>query len=177
MFGNGRTTIAQRALPIRLLLSDVDGVLTGGEIIYDNQGYESKQFHVRDGLGIKLWQRAGLQFGLLTSRSSHIVKLRAAELNISIVRQGFEDKLPMARQICEELGLAFHEVCYVGDDLPDLPVMRSVGLAIAVADAVDEVRASAHHITNAAGGQGAVREIVESILQHQGRWPEIVSQF
>ncbi|HMP78071.1 MAG TPA: HAD hydrolase family protein [Pirellulaceae bacterium] len=169
--------IEQRAQPIRLILSDVDGVLTGGEIVFDNQGYESKQFHVRDGLGIKLWQRAGFHFGLLTSRSSHIVKIRAAELNISIVRQGFEDKLPMAIQVCEELGMTARETCYIGDDLPDLPVMRHVGMAVAVADAVAEVQAAAHHITRLAGGQGAVREVIETILRSQGRWPELVGQF
>jgi YrbI family 3-deoxy-D-manno-octulosonate 8-phosphate phosphatase len=162
---------------IELILSDVDGVLTDGGIWYDNQGVELKGFHIRDGLGIKLWQRAGFRFGLLTSRSSHIVKLRAQELGIEIVRQGFEDKLPVARDILRELDLAPEQVCYVGDDLTDLPVIRHVGLGVAVADAAAEVRAAASHVTESPGGRGAIRELVELVLKAKSRWEDVVQKY
>jgi YrbI family 3-deoxy-D-manno-octulosonate 8-phosphate phosphatase len=162
---------------IELILSDVDGVLTDGGIWYDNQGVELKGFHIRDGLGIKLWQRAGFRFGLLTSRSSHIVKLRAQELGIEIVRQGFEDKLPVARDILRELDLAPEQVCYVGDDLTDLPVIRHVGLGVAVADAAAEVRAAAAHVTESPGGRGAIRELVELVLKAKSRWEDVVQKY
>jgi YrbI family 3-deoxy-D-manno-octulosonate 8-phosphate phosphatase len=166
-----------RIQPIQLIISDVDGVLTDGGITFDNQGIETKKFHVRDGMGIKLWQRAGHHFAILTARSSHIVKLRAGELNIPIVRQGFEDKFPVAEQIIEELKLSPENVCYIGDDLTDLRVMQSVGLAVAVADAAQEVRAAAHMTTKLPGGQGAVRELTEKILQTQKRWDELVRSY
>src|SRR5262245_23983179 len=120
--------LTDRSRRIELILSDVDGVLTDGGIWYDNQGVELKQFHIRDGLGIKLWQRAGFRFGLLTARTSHIVKLRAGELGIDIVRQGFENKLPAALEVIRDCSLNSGQVCYIGDDLTDLPVMRQVGL-------------------------------------------------
>ncbi|MEZ6095993.1 MAG: HAD-IIIA family hydrolase [Pirellulaceae bacterium] len=167
----------QRMQAIRMILSDVDGVLTDGGIYYDNQGVETKRFHVRDGLGIKLWQKAGHQFGILTARNSHIVKVRATELNIAIVRQGFSEKLPAAQQIIAENNLKPENVCYIGDDLPDLAVMQNVGMAIAVADAAPEVRAIAHMTTKTSGGQGAVRELIESILTSQKRWSELMNQY
>src|SRR6476661_2625366 len=162
---------------IELILSDVDGVLTDGAIWYDNQGVELKAFHIRDGLGIKLWQRAGHKFGVLTARTSHIVKVRAAELGVDIVRQGFETKLPVAREILKELRLSPEQVCYIGDDLTDLPVIRHVGLGVAVADAATEVRAAAGYITKLDGGQGAVREMIELILKSQFRWDEIIQTY
>lgn len=163
--------------PIELILSDVDGVLTDGGIMYNNQGIELKKFHIRDGLGIKLWQRSGHKFGILTARTSHIVKVRSAELGIDIVRQGFETKLPVAVEILQGLRLAPEQVCYIGDDLTDLPVIRHVGLGVAVADAAPEVRAAAGHITRLPGGQGAVREVVELILKSQFRWDEIIQTY
>lgn len=169
--------LEQRLQAIRLILSDVDGVLTDGGITYDNQGIEAKKFHIRDGLGIKLWQSAGHKFGMLTARNSHIVKIRAAELGVAIVRQGFEDKLPAALSVISEQGLQPEQVCYIGDDLPDLPVLKAVGLAAAVSDAVSEVRAVAHVTTKASGGQGAVRELIETILSGQKRWSEIVARY
>jgi len=162
---------------IELVLSDVDGVLTDGGILFDNQGIEIKKFHIRDGLGIKLWQKAGFKFGVLTARASHIVKVRAAELGIEIVRQGFETKLPAAMEILKSLNLSPEQCCYIGDDLTDLPVIRSVGLGIAVADAAPEVRAAAAHTTKLAGGHGAVRESLEMILKAKGRWDELVRPY
>ena len=146
--------VEQRCQDIELILADVDGVLTPGQIIFNNQGIESKQFHIRDGLGIRLWQRAGYRFGLITGRSSHIVKIRAAELGVEIVRQTAEDKLPVAQEILAQLNLAPRQLAYIGDDLPDLPVMRTAGLAVSVADACPEVREAAHHVTAIGGRAG-----------------------
>ena len=169
--------LEQICQPIELILSDVDGVLTDGGIIFDNQGIETKQFHIRDGLGIKLWQRAGYRFGLITGRSSHIVNVRAAELGIDIVRQTAEEKLPAALEIVEQLGLEMRQVCYIGDDLPDLPAVRAAGFGVAVADASADVRAAARHTTQLPGGRGAIRETVELILKSQHRWENLVSRY
>jgi YrbI family 3-deoxy-D-manno-octulosonate 8-phosphate phosphatase len=169
--------VPQRCQAIELLLSDVDGVFTDGRVIYDNQGIETKQFHIRDGLGVKLWHRAGGRFGLVTGRSSHVVKLRAVELNIEIVRQGADDKLAVVKQIVAELGLKPEQVGYLGDDLPDLPVVQYVGLGVAVADASPELRQAAHYVTTVPGGFGAVRETIELILKSQRRWDDIVQRY
>jgi YrbI family 3-deoxy-D-manno-octulosonate 8-phosphate phosphatase len=162
------------AKPIRLILSDVDGVLTDGMITIDNAGVESKSFNVKDGHGIKLWKKAGFEFGLLTARNSQVVKLRAQELGIQWVRQGFTDKLPAAREMMQTIGVEPHEVCFIGDDLPDLPVLAHVGLAVTVADAAPEVKQIAHWTTQNPGGRGAVRELIERILQGKGRWEDLV---
>jgi len=167
----------QRMQAIQLILADVDGVLTDGVIEYDNQGIESKKFHVRDGLGIKLWQRSGHHFGIITARSSHIVKMRMAELGVEIVRQGSQHKLPIGLEIIEELGLTPEQTCYVGDDLADLRLMQHVGLAATVSDASADVKLSAHLTTKAGGGQGAIRELIELILKSQNHWSEIVQSF
>ena len=160
-----------------MILSDVDGVMTDGGITFDNQGIEHKQFHVRDGLGIKLWQKAGLRFGILTARSSHIVKVRSAELGVDLVRQGFDDKLSIVQQIIAEHKLELEQVCFIGDDLTDLPVLKRVSLAVAVADAAEEVQKTAHFKTKLAGGRGAVRELVEMILKSQNRWDEVIQKY
>jgi 3-deoxy-D-manno-octulosonate 8-phosphate phosphatase (KDO 8-P phosphatase) len=162
------------AKPIRLILSDVDGVLTDGQITIDNAGVESKSFYVRDGQAIKIWCKAGFQFGLLTARNSQIVKLRAAELGITMVRQGFEEKLPAAREMIQQAGFEMNEVCYIGDDLPDLTVMYEVGLSATVADAATEVKQAARWTMNAQGGRGAVRELIERLLKAKGRWEDFV---
>jgi 3-deoxy-D-manno-octulosonate 8-phosphate phosphatase (KDO 8-P phosphatase) len=162
------------AKPIKLILSDVDGVLTDGLITIDNAGIESKSFYVRDGQAIRLWCNAGFQFGLLTARNSQIVKIRAAELGITLVRQGFAEKLPAAREMIQQSGLDPSEVCYIGDDLPDLPVMFEVGLSATVADGANEVRQAAKWVMNASGGRGAVRELVERLLKAKGRWDDFV---
>ena len=132
--------IDARCQSIEMILSDVDGVLTAGGVIFDNQGIETKQFHIRDGLGIRLWKRAGYQFGIVTARTSHIVKVRAGELGIEIIRQGFEEKLAIAREIMQEQDLQPEQVCFIGDDLTDIAVMKAVGLG--VADETDLVWAS-----------------------------------
>lgn len=167
----------QRMQQIRLILSDVDGVLTDGSITFDNQGIESKTFHVRDGLGIKLWQRSGGRFGIITARSSHIVKVRMAELGVDVVRQGSEKKLPVGRQLIEEMGLEPEQVCYVGDDLSDLNLLAHVGLAVTVADGVPEAKDLAHFTTQSNGGKGAMRELIEAILKSQKRWQELLQAY
>jgi 3-deoxy-D-manno-octulosonate 8-phosphate phosphatase (KDO 8-P phosphatase) len=174
---NPPMTLEQRCRAIQLILSDVDGVLTDGSIVLNNQGIETKRFHVRDGMGIRLWQKAGCRFGLITHRSSHIVKTRAAELGIEIIRQGIDDKPAAVRNILAELQLAPAHVCYLGDDLPDLSVFRIVGLGVAVADACPEVREAAHHVTSHGGGAGAVRETVEMILKAQSRWEDLIQSY
>ena len=168
---------AETCASIRLILSDVDGVLTDGRLIYDNQGNESKQFHIRDGQGIRLWQEIGLPFGIVTARSSQVVTQRAEELDIAIVRQGAKDKLATVRAIAEEIKLELTQICYVGDDLPDLAVIQSVGLGVAVADAAEEVRQAAAYVTSQPGGQGAIREVIELILKNTDRWETTIRRY
>jgi len=169
--------VSQRCQPIELILCDVDGVLTDGRIVVDNQGIESKQFHIRDGMGIRLWQKAGYRFGLVTARSSHVVRMRAAELGIEILRQGVEDKLAVLREVAGQCGLLIRQTCYIGDDLPDLAAVGSAGLGVAVADACEELRHQAHYVTAAPGGNGAVRETIELILKTQGRWEDVLRPY
>ncbi len=169
--------VQERCQPVELILADVDGVLTDGRVVINNQGVETKEFHIRDGMGIRLWQRAGYRFGLVTSRSSQVVKMRAAELEIGLVRQGASDKLATVLEILRELDLTPMQACYIGDDLPDLPVVRAVGLGVAVADACAELRQSAHYVTTVPGGAGAVREVVEMILKAQGRWEDVIQPY
>ena len=170
-------TLEDRCRDIQLVLSDVDGVMTDGGVWFDNQAIEIKKFHIRDGLGVKLWRRAGGQFGLLTGRTSHIVRVRADELGIDIVRQGVEDKLAAAIQLFSELEITPEQVCYLGDDLPDLPVLRAVGFGVTVADGCEEARQAADYVTQAAGGSGAVRETIEVILKAQGRWGDLIKNY
>ena len=169
--------IERKCQKIQLILSDVDGVLTDGTIWYDNHGVESKSFHARDGLGIDLWHHIGFKFGLVTGRSSQIVCHRAAELAITIVRQGVSDKLETVREILEQQQLTFDQVCFIGDDLPDLLPIRHAALGVAVADAVPEVVSVADYVTRLYGGKGAVRETIELILKHQKRRQDIVRRY
>ena len=167
----------RRLARVQLLLLDVDGVLTDGWVTWNNQGFESKTFHIRDGLGLKLWQRAGCRAGIVTGRSSHVVQLRAGELGIGIVRQGVEDKLTTAAAIIAETGLSWEETAFIGDDLPDLPVIARCGAGIAVADACAEVRAAAALVTTLPGGRGAVREAIERMLRARGGWEAITARY
>jgi YrbI family 3-deoxy-D-manno-octulosonate 8-phosphate phosphatase len=169
--------LRSRCHPLKLLVSDVDGVLTDGRLYYDASGGEAKAFHIRDGLGIKLWQKAGHRFAIVTARKSRIVTARAAELGVEIVRQGCEDKSSAVREIIAELGMEPREASYIGDDLPDLAAIRHVGLGIAVADACDEVRQAAGYITQCTGGAGAVRELIEMILKSQDKWDQTIRDF
>jgi 3-deoxy-D-manno-octulosonate 8-phosphate phosphatase (KDO 8-P phosphatase) len=165
-------TDSEIANEITCILSDVDGVMTDGRIIYDNQGIETKRFHVHDGLGIKLWQKSGYHFGILTARTSRIVEYRAAELGIEHLRQGSEEKGSAAAAMIAELGCDPAHVCYVGDDLPDVAVMKSVALAVAPADAAADARHAAHWILRSRGGEGVLRELIERLLRAKHRWEE-----
>jgi 3-deoxy-D-manno-octulosonate 8-phosphate phosphatase (KDO 8-P phosphatase) len=169
-------TLQDRCTGIEMLVVDVDGVLTDGGIIHGSGGAELKQFHVRDGAGLKVWHQAGKRSALITGRTSPVVDVRAAELGIAFVVQGAADKLAAYRGLLERTGLPPAAVCYLGDDLPDLPPVYRCGLAAAVADACAEVRAVAHYVTRAAGGRGAVREVIELILRCQGAWQRVVDE-
>lgn len=167
-------TLSQRCRRIEILVLDVDGVLTDGSIVYGDANDELKRFHVRDGSGLKLWQSAGKQTAILSGRSSLAVERRAAELGITTVIQGEPAKRRAYQRILAAHGARSDQACYMGDDLPDLPLLRECGLAVAVADACPEVVAAAHYVTRAAGGRGAVRETIELILRCQERWQQLV---
>ncbi len=169
--------LTERAAKIELLLLDVDGVLTDGSIVYTDAGAEIKRFHVRDGSGLKLWHISGKRSAIVSGRSSKAVERRAAELGIAPVLQGRHEKLPAFEAILAETGLRPEQVCAIGDDLPDLPVLKRVGLAIAVADACPELRAIAHYVTAVPGGHGAVRDAIEWLLRLRGVWDEVVGRF
>lgn len=159
----------QKAAAIRLAVFDVDGVLTGGEIIYQGNGVEQKVFHVQDGLGLKLLMRGGCEVGIITSRTSAIVTARMQELGITRVHQGVDDKRRCLQDMMQAVGVRPEQTAYTGDDLIDLPAMRQCGLAIAVANAHPFVRSQADWVSTRAGGAGAVREICDLILDAQGR--------
>jgi 3-deoxy-D-manno-octulosonate 8-phosphate phosphatase (KDO 8-P phosphatase) len=169
--------LAARCAPIELLLVDVDGVLTDGVIAVDDLGVETKHFHVRDGAAITLWRKAGKRVAILSGRSAGAVNRRADELGIAPVIQGAAEKGAPFRALIADLGLDARQVCYIGDDLPDLPVLGAAGLAACPADAVPEVRRAAQIVTDAPGGRGAVREVVETILKHQGTWDALVARY
>ena len=162
--------ISERAKNIKLLILDVDGVLTDGRIVYDANGVESKFFNVKDGHGIKLLQRVGIRIAIISGRESEVVTRRAAELGIDLVYQKALDKVGPYDDILEKTGFTDDEVAYMGDDLPDIPLMRRVGLAAAPADALEYVLPFAHIISVNRGGWGAVREICDLILREQGLW-------
>jgi 3-deoxy-D-manno-octulosonate 8-phosphate phosphatase (KDO 8-P phosphatase) len=169
-------TLKERCAGIAWLVLDVDGVLTDGGIVYGTGGLEVKQFHVRDGSGLKCWRLAGKRAALITGRRSSVVEVRAAELGIDPVVQGASPKGPAYGQLLKDAALDPSAVCCVGDDLPDLPLLRRCGLAVAVADACADLRAVAHYVTRTPGGKGAVREVIELILRCQGEWPRLVEQ-
>jgi 3-deoxy-D-manno-octulosonate 8-phosphate phosphatase (KDO 8-P phosphatase) len=167
-------TLEDRARRIRLVLFDVDGVLTDGVVVMHGDGSESKGFYIKDGAAIVWAQRAGLQVGLLSARSSGATTHRAAQLAVRIVQQGVTSKASAFDTILKSSGLAEEAVCYMGDDLLDLPVLERAGLSAAPADAAPEVRDRVHWVSAAAGGRGAARELIELVLRAQGRWDEIV---
>jgi 3-deoxy-D-manno-octulosonate 8-phosphate phosphatase (KDO 8-P phosphatase) len=169
--------LAERCRAVELLVLDVDGVLTDGSIIYADDGAELKKFHVRDGSGLKIWEYCGKKAAVITGRQSRVVDVRAAELGIHPVKQGAREKLPAYRDVLAETGFQPAQVCCVGDDVPDLPLLKNCGLAIAVGDACPEVVAEAHYVTRARGGRGAVRETIELILRCQGHWQPLVERF
>ena len=172
-----RLEIERRAARIKLLLMDCDGVLTDGRITLLENGDEQKSFHTRDGHGLVLLHRAGLQSGIISGRRSSLVERRARELGIQHVRQGTWNKIKDFDELLAATGTRDEEVAFIGDDVTDIPLMRRTGLAIAVADAVEETRAHAHYVTHLPGGFGAVREACELILKAQGRWQELMKRY
>ena len=162
---------------ITLLVLDVDGVLTDGGIVLDDHGTETKRFSVRDGHGLRMWARAGHASAILTSRRSTVVELRARDLGIDHVIQGATQKLPAYEQLLADLGVKADNVCYVGDDLVDLPLVRRAGFGVAVADACAELLDAAQYVTTARGGYGAVREVTELILKAQGHWDGLLERY
>jgi 3-deoxy-D-manno-octulosonate 8-phosphate phosphatase (KDO 8-P phosphatase) len=169
-------TAEDRARRIVLILMDVDGTLTDGTLTVLPDGEELKTYHVRDGLGILLARMAGLDLGIITGKTSKGLERRAERLQISELHQGAVDKSRVLASILEKRGLAAEKIAFIGDDIGDLAVMKTVGLAAAVADAHPEVRAHCHYICRTAGGRGAVREFIEFILKAQGKWEEIAAR-
>ena len=169
--------LAAKAREVRLLVLDVDGVLTDGRLWYDNSGEELKAFHIQDGLGIKLLQSAGVTVAIITGRTSALVARRAAELGIRHVIQGREDKLLALRGLCEQLQLTLDAVAYLGDDLPDLSAIRAVRLGFTVADGHALIAQHARYRTARNGGFGAVREVCELIMQAQGTLDAVFERY
>jgi 3-deoxy-D-manno-octulosonate 8-phosphate phosphatase (KDO 8-P phosphatase) len=170
-------TVQERAARVRLLLFDVDGVLTDGVVSVHADGGESKAFHIKDGAAIVWAQQAGLPVGLVSARVSGATSHRAAQLAVRIVRQGVSSKLAAFEQVLREARLEEQQVAYMGDDLLDLPVLLRVGLATAPADAAPEVRDAVHWVSGARGGRGAARELIELVLRAQGRWELVVAEY
>ncbi|CAN5911512.1 HAD hydrolase family protein [soil metagenome] len=169
--------LASRCEPIALLVLDVDGVLTDGVIAIDDQGVETKHFHVRDGSAVSIWRKAGKRAAILSGRWAPLVDLRAAELGIAPVVQRSERKGEALRRMLADLNLEARQVCFVGDDLADLPALGLAGLAACPADAAAEVLDVAQLVTRANGGRGAVREVVETILKYQGSWESLADSY
>lgn len=166
-----------KAAGVRLFLVDVDGVLTDGGILFDDNGVETKRFHVRDGHGVKMMQRAGIEVGIITGRTSEAVRFRAEDLGISLVRQGVFDKVAAWREILEEKGVSPEESAYVGDDIVDVSLLRQVGFAATVADAEEYVLSEADYVSSRPGGDGAVREIIEFVLKSCGAWGRVSGKY
>jgi len=169
--------LRKRILPVTHFITDVDGVLTDGRIIMDDEGRETKHFDVRDGHGLKLLMRAGIRVIFVTGRTSGVVPRRAADLGVSEVHQKAWDKPAVLREIMERHGIGAAEIACMGDDIVDVPLFRRVGFAVSVADASEYAKRRAHYVTRRPGGRGAVREVCELILQVHDKWDEIVSRY
>ena len=162
---------------IKILALDVDGVLTDGTLVINADGSETKFFNSLDGHGIKMWQRAGLKVALKSGRATPPTERRAEQLKIEYEYQDCHYKLPVIEQLADQIGLLPENMTFIGDDLTDMPVMRYVGFAVAVANAVDEVKECADYVTTRSGGNGAVREVIEYILKNSGRWQELMKRY
>lgn len=173
--------IESRAARIKLLLMDVDGVLTDGHLIIvpgpDGKMFETKMFDSQDGIALQWLSWHGIQTGVISGRDSPATVERARQVKMTYVYQGHIEKIPILEEIQKKSGVAFDEIAYAGDDLTDVVVMRRVGLAIAPANARAEVKRAAHHVTTGSGGAGAIREVCEMLLKAQGKWPEILRKY
>lgn len=161
---------------VKLFLCDVDGVLTDGTVFMGN-GSETKRFHIQDGLGMRLLQREGIKVGWVSRRSSPATEQRANDLKVDFLHQGDKDKVAVVEGILKQTGLDWTEVCYVGDDIVDLGVLKRVGVAVVVTNGIREAKAAADYVTKHAGGHGAVREVVELILKAQNKWARLVEEY
>lgn len=162
---------------IKMLLMDVDGVLTDGKVIFTNSGDELKAFDIQDGMGITLAKKAGLLTGIITGRESDVIQRRAEELKYDVIYQGSPEKLIPYENIKKQFGLSDEEICYIGDDLPDLTILRRAGFSVAVSNARDELKSMVDFITEKNGGNGAVREVVELILKSQGKYETLLKKY
>jgi 3-deoxy-D-manno-octulosonate 8-phosphate phosphatase (KDO 8-P phosphatase) len=171
------TSLNARLKQIRLLVCDVDGVLTDGTIVLDSSGHEAKFFSVLDGTGLALARLGGMQTAFLSGRNSAVITARARECNVPWVIQGVAEKLPAFARICQQAGIPMSAAAFVGDDLIDLPVFKKAGVSIAVANAMPEVKRAADWVTRTRGGQGAVREVVERLLKVQGQYARVVARY
>ena len=172
-----KKNIKDKLKKIRMLIMDVDGVMTDGRIIMDDEGRELKNFNVRDGHGIKVLQRFGIKVALLTGRQSKVVMHRAKDLDIKDVYQKVYNKKEVFEKIIRKHKISADEAAFIGDDIIDIPVLNRVGFSVAVADAVDVVKRSVDYVTKQNGGCGAVREVCEMILQAQGKWSEVAAKY
>jgi 3-deoxy-D-manno-octulosonate 8-phosphate phosphatase (KDO 8-P phosphatase) len=169
--------IVEKLKKIKMLILDVDGVMTDGKIIMDSEGREMKNFHVRDGHGLVMIQRHGIRVAILTGRTSLVVEHRARDLKIQEVYQGALNKKEVFAQILEKNDLTSEEIAYMGDDIVDIPVLKNVGFSVAVADALDLVKKCVDYVTVNRGGQGAVREICEMLLTAQNNWADVAVRY
>ena len=166
----------EKAKNIKLVILDVDGVMTDGHIIIDDNGVESRNFDIKDGMGVVVLMMSGVEVAIITSKKSVAVRHRAEELKIKRFHEGIKKKTEPYEEMLKEMGISDAEVCYVGDDLVDLSMMKRVGLPVAVSDAVQDVKDRAEYVTQARGGRGAVREVAELILKAQGKWEAILAK-
>jgi len=162
---------------IKMLVMDVDGVMTDGTVIINSDGSEGKNFSIVDGHGVKLWHRVGFQTAIISGRPSGATTVRAEQLNITHIKQGCKKKLPAFESLLDELCLDCKEVAFIGDDLLDLPLVRRAAFGVAVANAVDELKEVADYITTKNGGDGAVREVIEYILKRNGKWQGLMQRY
>jgi len=169
--------LLERASRIRVLVLDVDGVLTDGRIVYAEHGDELKFFDVQDGAGLVFWNRVGLRSAIITSRRSRLLKRRAKEMRIDFLAQGALLKLPAYEQMLKRFRVHPEQVCVMADDLMELPILRRSGLAVAVPNAVEEIKRASQYITQRPGGRGAVREVVELILKAKGLWEQVLHRY
>lgn len=166
-------SLEKHAVPIKLILSDIDGVLTDGTIEIDHDGNESKRFSTLDGYGIRMWRKAGYNFGFITGRDCPCIYHRAQNLGVTIIRAGTFAKWEAVLEIADEQNLSVEEIAFIGDDLPDLPAIRGVGLGVTVPHAPQELKNAAEYITQRPGGYGAARDLIDQILRTKGEFPSV----
>ena len=174
---NSTAELVERAARIKLLVIDVDGVLTDGRIIFAEYGDELKAFDVQDGAGLVFWNRVGLKSAIISGRTSRTVKRRAKEMRVDVLAQGCLVKLPTYEHLLRRFRLSHEEACAIGDDLMELPILRRAGFAVAVPNAVDEVKRACHYVTQRSGGRGAVREVIDLILRANGLWESVMQRY